>query len=376
MKNITIIGAGIGGLTTAIALKQQGFEVEIFENTPEFKKAGSGINLAINAMQVYKRLGVYDDIIENANYTNTMNARTKNLGYLTSGNFKEIEKKFKAKTVGIHRATLHQILVNHIGNTKIHLNKKLKHLEQFNGQVNLEFEDGAHHTAEIVIGADGIHSAVRKSIFDNTELRDAEQVCWRGISNAKIDKKYKEELNEIWGKGNRFGFVHITNDKIYWFALIDKKDFKSKDVDLTTIFSDYHQTVKDIIKGTPKDEILCNEIWDLKPIDKWYKGNVCLLGDSGHATTPNMGQGAVQAIESAMALSICLKEEANVTDAFKKYQSIRYKKANHIIKTSWMIGKLAQSNNSIVCGMRNFITKITPNFITQKQSEKIFKLNF
>ena len=376
MKKITIIGAGIGGLTTAIALKQQGFEIEIFENSSAFKKAGSGINLAINAMQVYKKLGVYDDILQNANYTNSMKARTKNLGILTAASFKKFEEIFHAKTVAIHRATLHKILVKHIGNSQIHLNKKLKHLEQSNGKVYLFFEDGTRNTAEILIGADGIHSAVRKSIFDNTELRDAEQICWRGISTAKIDKKYKEELNEIWGQGNRFGFVPITDEKIYWFALIDKKDFKTKDIDLPTVFSDYHQIVKDIIKSTPKNEIICNEIWDLKPMDQWYKENVCLLGDSGHATTPNMGQGAGQAIESAMALSICLKEESNVTDAFKKYQNIRFKKVNHIIKTSWMIGKLAQSNNSIVCMMRNFILKMTPKFMTEKQSERVLKLNF
>jgi len=376
MKKITIIGAGIGGLTTAIALKQKGFEVEIFENTPEFKKAGSGINLAINAMQVYKRLGVYDAILEKANYTNSMNALTKKLKVITNANFKIFEKKYGVKTVAIHRATLHQILVDHIGNIKIHLNKKLKYLEEKNGIVTLTFEDGTNHNSDIVIGADGIHSNVRKSIFENTALRDAKQVCWRGISNAKINKKYKVELNEIWGKGNRFGFVHITQEKTYWFALINKNKFKTKDEDLLKIFSDYPKLVKDIISNTKKTEILCNEIWDLKPIDKWFKGNVCLLGDACHATTPNMGQGAVQAIESAMALSICLKEEKSIETAFLKYEKIRKEKANEIIKTSWLLGKIAQSDNLIICLLRNFILKITPKYITEKQSDKVFKLNY
>ena len=376
MKKITIIGAGIGGLTTAIALIQKGFEVEIFENSPAFKKAGSGINLAINAMQIYKELGVYDDILQQANYTNSMNALSKKLKVLTSAKFQKFEEKYEVKTVAIHRASLHKILLNHIDNTKIHLNKKLKSLEQNNGNVNLVFEDGTSHTTTLVIGADGIHSNVRKSIFKNTELRDAKQVCWRGISKARIDKKYKKELNEIWGKGNRFGFVHITPEEVYWFGLINKDEFKSKDKDLQQIFSDYPQTVKNIIAETDKKEILFNEIWDLKPIDKWYNGNVCLLGDAAHATTPNLGQGACQAIESAMALSICLKEEKNIETAFSKYQLIRKEKANYVTKTSWLLGKMAQSNNSIICILRNVITKLTPKFITEKQSEKILKLNF
>jgi len=376
MKKITIIGAGIGGLTTAIALKQKGFEVELFESSRAFKKAGSGINLAINAMQIYKKLGVYDDILDKANYTNSMNALTKGLRLLTSADLKKFEIKYNAKTVAIHRATLHEILLNHIGNTKINLNKKLKSLEQIDGKVNLVFEDGTSHCAEIVIGADGIHSNVRKSIFRDTKLRDARQVCWRGISKTKIDKKYRVELNEIWGKGNRFGFVHISSNEIYWFALIDKDKFISKDMDLLQIFSDYPKIVQSIIAETDQNEILCNEIWDLKPIDMWHKGNVCLLGDAAHATTPNMGQGACQAIESAMALSICLKEEQNTETAFSRYQLIRKEKANQVTKTSWLLGQIAQSNNSLVCALRNIITKITPKYVTEKQSEKIFNLKY
>ncbi len=373
---ITIIGAGIGGLTTAIALIQKGFDVEIFENSLEFKKAGSGINLAINAMQVYKRLGVYDDILKKANYTNSMNALTKKLNPITKANFKKFEEKYDVKTVAIHRATLHQILINHIGNTKIHLNKKLKYLEEKHGMITLSFEDGTEHISTVVIGADGIHSNVRKSIFKNTELRDAKQVCWRGIASIKLGNKYKTELNEIWGKGNRFGFVHISENEVYWFALINKNKFNNKEVNLLNVFSNYPELVKNILSNTDKTDIICNEIWDLKPIEKWFKGNVCLLGDACHATTPNMGQGAVQAIESAMALSICLKEERNINTAFLKYEKLRKGKANAIIKTSWLLGKIAQTDRSILCILRKIMFKMTPKFIIEKQSDKIFKLNY
>lgn len=341
MKKITIIGAGIGGLTTAIALKQKGFEVEVFESTPEFKKVGSGINLATNAMLVYKRLGIYDTIVRNAHISNSMNLRTKNLGFLTAINLTKIEKEFDTKTVAIHRATLHHILIQHLDDVNIHHHKKLKTLKQSNGKVELSFEDGTTHSTEIVIGADGIHSAVRKSIFNNTTLRDAKQICWRGISKAKINPKHKGELNELWSKGKRFGFVHITKNEIYWFALINKKKFINKNIDLQELFSDYYPPIKSIIEETPKKDILCNELWDLKPINKWYHNNVCLLGDAAHATTPNMGQGAVQAIESALALSICLEEETSIESAFSRYQNIRKEKANYVTQTSWKIGKLA-----------------------------------
>jgi len=376
MKKVTIVGAGIAGLTTAIALKQRGFEVELYENSPAFNKAGSGINLAINAMQVLKKIGVYETVLKGANYSNSMVVRNKQFKILTKTFFLDFEKKIGVKTVAIHRAKLHQILIDHLGESKIHLDKKLKNLVQKNGKVLLNFEDGTKVESDIVIGADGIHSAVRKSIFDNTEIRDAKQVCWRGISNAKIDKVHSDELNEIWGKGNRFGFVHIAPQKIYWFALINKEKFIKKDMDLMAEFSDFHKTVNEILSKTPKEDILCNEIWDLKPIKKWYKGNVCLVGDSAHATTPNLGQGACQAIESAFAVSICLEKEQNISTAFQKYQKMRKSKATDIVKTSWFLGKIAQSNNAIICGLRNFIVPLIPSSVSKKESEKIFNIEY
>ena len=376
---ITIIGAGIGGLTTAIALQQKGFEVEIFEASPEFKKAGSGINLAINAMQVYRRLGIYDTIFEAGSYTSKMIVCNKDLKALSEVDLIAFETTFNAKTVAIHRATLHQILLDELSNVPIHLNKKLKSLEQIANKVELSFEDGTRHTAELLIGADGIHSAVRKSIFQNTETRRAKQICWRGITNTKLPATFQVELNELWGIGKRFGFVHINKDEVYWYALSNfKNDPKSefKDVDLSSLFADFHPIINKLITETPKENILTNEIADLKPIDTWYKGNVCLLGDAAHATTPNMGQGACQAIESALALSICLAKENDHQKAFARFQNVRKKKAIQVVANSWKVGKLSQTQNPFFNKFRDLVIPLVPKSLTKKQSRDVFELNY
>jgi len=375
-KKITIIGAGIAGLTTAVALNQKGFEVEIYESTEEFNEAGSGINLAINAMQVFKRLGIYDNIRAHGYHTKSMNVRSKNLGYLTKASLLEFETDYNVEAVAIHRATLHEVLLNHIGDTKIHLNKKLKSIIKDKDTTVLTFEDEAVRFTDIVIGADGIHSAVRKAIFKNTTLRDAKQVCWRGISTAKIGTQFKGELNEVWDIGKRFGFTHISDHQVYWFGLMDKDTFYKNNPDVTEVFSNYNPTVQAIIQHTPKDKIIQGEIWDLQPLDIWYKDAVCLIGDACHATTPNLGQGAVQAIESAYVLSNCLNEEPTAKEAFEAYQNIRIDKAKHVVNTSWKIGKLAQSNNKIVCLLRDFLLRLTPNQVMKMQNAKVFKLNY
>lgn len=376
---IAIIGAGIGGLTTAIALKQKGFKVEIFEASTAFKKAGSGINLAINAMQVYKKLGIYEQIASLGNYTNVLHITDEKLNKITSVNLQNAEIAYKAKTFAIHRAALHTILVNQLADVNIHLNKKLQSVHQENNKVSIRFEDGTLQTSDILIGADGIHSMVRKSIFSNTKIRIAKQVCWRGIVKIAIPKSYKTELNELWGKGKRFGFVHINENEVYWYALANyKKDYQKEysNTNLEELFSSFNPLIKKIIVNTNKSYIIFNEMIDLKPISTWYKNNVCLIGDAAHATTPNLGQGACQAIESAYVIAECLATEKNAQKAFKKLEKIRKNTATQIINKSWSIGKMAHLKNNFAIFLRNSIIKLMPKKISEKQSTAVYKLNY
>lgn len=377
MKKITIIGAGIGGLTLALALKRKDFNVEIFENAPEFKAMGSGINLAINAMQVFKKLGIYNQLREASHPVSSMNLRTKDLGYLSRSNLQSFIDNLGAQSVAIHRAKLHSILIQQLEDVSIHLGKRLKRLQQTEEKTTLHFEDGTSHESEIVIGADGLHSAVRQSIFPDSKLRDAQQFCWRGISEAPPQTAYRNQLNEIWGKGKRFGFVPIGNSETYWYALINKADgTPDRKQNLVDTFYDFHPTVKELLLSTPNERLIAGEIWDLAPLPKWHQGSVCLIGDAAHATTPNLGQGACQAIESAMVLSLCLGKEKNHQEAFRKYESIRKEKALHVINTSWTLGKLAQTTDPLTTLIRNTLLKITPNFLVQKQNAKVLELDY
>lgn len=375
---ITIIGAGIGGLTTAIALKQRGVEVEIFEATPAFRKAGSGINLAINAMQVYKKLGLYDTVFEAGSLTSAMNITDEQLNPISVIDLKHFEEKFKVQSVAIHRATLHQILLDQLADVPIHLNKKVKALRQLENGIELDFDDGTSHKATVLIGSDGIHSVIRKSIFDNTRIRKAKQICWRGITKIDLPEKYQRELNEPWGKGKRFGFVAIAENEYYWYALANYKENYLEEfqhIDLVDFYSDFHPIVSKIISSTPKENILTNEMLDLKPISTWHKNNICLLGDSAHATTPNLGQGACQAIESALVLANCIVKHTSTEKAFKEFQNIRIPKATEVINTSWQVGKIAHLENWLLIKLRNFVLSKTPTMIANKQSERMFKID-
>ena len=372
---IAIIGAGIGGLTTAIALEQKGIKTRIFEQAKQIKPAGAGIILANNAMQVYEKLGLRKIIEENGNPISCMKIVKPDLSPLSKIDLTYFEQKYKTKNIAIHRGTLQQILINKLTSTKINLNHKLTSIVKNSNGYLLKFENGKQIQSSTTIGADGLNSIVRQNIFPNNSIRNANQICWRGITEYKLPKKLKGELNEAWGKSERFGFVQISENKVYWYAL---KSFKKSKSELSInnlhkYFNDYNSVIKDIIHSTKKGLINTAEILDLKPTSFWYKKNVCLIGDSAHATTPNMGQGACQAIEDAFVLSECI-EKYGITKAFFKYQELRLLKAHRIVKTSWYVGKIAHLKNPILIGLRNQILKLTPSSISKKQNQQIFKL--
>lgn len=366
---ITIIGAGIGGLTTAIALHKKGFEVEVFESFAEFKPLGSGINLAINAMQVYKQLGIFEIILSNANPLTGMNVVDSQFGPLSRMTLEPFEQQYAVTNAAIHRSTLQKILLEQLPKGCVKLGKRLKHIEQSHEAIQLAFEDGTNHLAEIVIGADGIHSVVKASIFGQRDLRDAGQLCWRGITDFELPAKYQHELFELWGKGERFGFVSIGKGKVYWYALRNDK----KGNPLKKMFDGFDPIVKTIIHSTPEEQILENQIADFKPIPHWSNGRVCLLGDAAHATTPNLGQGACQAVESAWVFSVAMeKNHPDFSKAFQEFEQVRKPKARKVVNTSWQLGKMAHWKNPLAVAFRNGIMRLTPPSIGKKQSAFLF----
>ena len=379
IMKITIIGAGIGGLTLAIALQKKGIGVEIFEATSAFKKVGAGIVLAINAMQLYQRLGLAEQLKVRGNPLEKMAITTANLNIMTANELAYFEEKYSLNNIAIHRATLHEVLLSELPNVSLHLNKKLKKLEENAAGIQLEFLDGSTHQAAIVIGADGIHSGVRQSIFPQSKERFSKQLCWRGVAPFTLEKGMQATLREAWGAGRRFGIVPIENNQVYWFACASyqknaQEAFKA--TNLIELFSDFDPIVTQLIKATPSDKIIEAELSDLERLKTWHKGRVCLMGDAAHATTPNMGQGANQAIESAWVLADCLAKEADYKTAFEAYQNIRQAKANQIVKMSWQIGQMAHLKNPILTAFRNALVRNTPAAIGRKQLEKIFELNY
>lgn len=373
-ETVNIIGAGIGGLTTALTLKQKGLNVKIYESSAEIKPVGAGIIIANNAMQVFQKLGLQDKIEKVGNKISFMKITDTQLNDISVVDLSEYEKKYGVHNIAIHRGELQKILADEIGFENINLSKRLSKIEK-EELFKLTFEDNTTFECKLVIGADGIKSVVRNQLFEESTLRNANQKCWRGICEIDLPKNYHNELNEAWGKGKRFGFVKISDKKVYWYALTNANKFSKKTINLLEVFKEFHTDILKIISATNKEQIILNDIIDLKPIDKWQAENVCLIGDAAHATTPNLGQGACQAIEDAYVLGKLLDEGLAIENTFKQYENLRRKKAHTIVNISWTVGKMAHIENNLGIWLRNKIMRNLPKSANKKQMDMIFNLN-
>ena len=367
--SISIIGGGIGGLTLGNVLKQHNIDFKIYESASEIKPVGAGIAMAGNAMQIFDKLGLKEKIENAGTKMHALIITDENLKTISTTNVLKLESKYNVCNIAIHRAELQKILSENISENIV-LNKRLEKIEK-KENYHLTFQDKTKIESEIIFGADGVKSLVRNQILQTGEIRNAKQKCWRGILKTEIPDKYSHNAYEMWGKGKRFGFVKIAKNTLYWYVLVNEKLY-SEDIDLLEKFREFHPDALEMILKTLKENIILNDIIDLKPMEKWTAENLCLIGDAAHATTPNLGQGGCQAVEDAYIIGKLLENEKDWNQVFHQFEKIRKSKVHHIVNTSWTLGQIAQWEN--FTGIRNFVFRNIPESVNQKQMEKILKL--
>lgn len=370
---LNIIGAGIGGLTIAIALEQLGYNVTIYEQAKSLKPVGAGIILANNAMQVYQKLGLREEIEDAGNPISSIQLTDAHLQPISGVDLVHFEAKYGVRNISIHRGILQKILISKFKG-KLLLDHTLTSLNQEESSIRLEFENQNAIVVDNLLGADGIHSTVRSFMTNTGMIRDAGQICWRGLVDYQLPIEYQHQLTEAWGASDRFGFVQLINDKVYWYALKSCDKHTIFDLnELSSLFKTYDPLIKDIITNTSIHSIHTARMEDLKPLSSWHQQRICLLGDAAHATTPNLGQGACQSIEDALCLATCISKYP-LTEAFAKFQATRQPKVDYVVNTSWKLGKVSHWSNPTMIKIRNTLMRITPSSISRKQSSRLFKL--
>lgn len=379
MKNkILIIGGGIAGLTTALALQHKNVDFMVFEAVPEIKAVGAGISLAGNAMRALKKLGVDAEVKRKGHLISSMIIEDDKGKRISIMDAEKLSREHGLDNVAIHRADLHQVLLTSIDTNRIVTGKKAIDFSEEPGGITIFFDDGSKEQGSAAIIADGIHSGIRKKLLPEVSPRYSGYTCWRGVVENRWNIQH--HAVETWGSKGRFGYVPIGNNKVYWFAcknapIKDEMMSLFRISDLVDNFKSYTYPIPEILKDTSDADLILSDIVDLKPISQYAFNRILLLGDAAHATTPNLGQGACMAMEDALFVAEEINRQLeNIVSAFKSFEQKRVPRAHYIVNTSFRLGKLAQWENPVLTKFRNMLFRLIPDWVNEKQVARVLEI--
>ena len=345
--HVSIIGGGIGGLAAACAFQRQGIEVTVFERNPELREIGAGLTLWANGVQVLQQLGLADALTAvSARLTSfeCWSWRGKRLG---SVRLDTLERRVGAPSLGIHRADLLRRLSGAVDRGSIHLHVHCVGFRSEQGAIISHFADGQQQQTDLLVGADGLYSVIREQLLGKQPPRYSGYTCWRGVALFEERHVSPGISSETWGRGRRFGMLPIGNGRVFWYVTFncpageqDREGERKKN--LLRLFGSWRHPIGPLIEATDEGAILRNDLFDRPPVRHWGSGRVTLLGDAAHPPTPNLGQGACQALEDALVLAGCFSGQREPVAALRAYEARRAKRSASIIEQSALFGRIGQ----------------------------------
>jgi 2-polyprenyl-6-methoxyphenol hydroxylase-like FAD-dependent oxidoreductase len=376
VSDVVVAGAGIGGLTLALALRRRGVRVKVFERAAHLTVAGAGIALPANGVKALQALSLGQSVTSSGMVVARaaiLDARGRPLG--PQVDLTPLYNSMGASLVALHRARLHSILLDAVGSDVVITGRQVASFEQNESSVHVALMDGDRVDADLLIGADGLHSVVRAQLVGKHPPEYSGYTSWRGVTPGHA-VQVPNRTSESWGRGERFGIVPIGFGEIYWFAVANAPP-NGRDVDvrreLMERFESWHEPIAAIIDATPPDRIVRTDICDRPPIERWHQGRIALLGDAAHPMTPNLGQGAGQAIEDAVVLAECLATMPVLEDALTRYEQRRVARANSIARASRRLGAMAQWSHPVAAWVRDRVMSLMPASVAVNQARKLME---
>lgn len=335
---VVIIGAGMGGLTAGIALRQAGYQVEIYDRVSELRPAGAGISLWSNGVKVLNRLGLGKQI---ASIGGTMD-RIAYYSYqgelLTDFSLSPLIDRVGQRPYPVARTDLQKMLLDAFGLENVRLNSKCVAVEQDNRGVTAIFEDGRQATGDVLVAAEGTHSITRSYVLGHAvERRYVGYVNWNGLVNASEDLAPLNSWVLYVGEHKRASMMPVGSDRFYFFfdVPLPKGTASQPETyreELASFFSGWPDPVQRLVERLDPLKTNRIEIHDIEPLPNLVRGRVALLGDAGHSTAPDLGQGGCQAVEDALVLTTYLQTtNISVEDALKRYEVARKDRVADVI---------------------------------------------
>jgi 2-polyprenyl-6-methoxyphenol hydroxylase-like FAD-dependent oxidoreductase len=332
---VAIIGAGVGGLVAAAALRSRGFEIAVFEQAPRLRQQGSGLGLWTNAASALHELGIaniLDGIAEPVQRLVFLSAQGERLNEIR---LDRIARRFSAPSVNVHRSELLSAVAGEVREEAITFGARCVGFEQDARGVTVRFDDGDEHRTDLLVSADGAGSAIRRAIHGEDEK---ETRCWSGWQG--VASPGPVELPELAGlfvlNGHALaGLYQLTQGRVHWFLDDPASRLTSERAPAPEVLLErvkgWPPVVRDAVASTPPGSIWYNEVRDLLPYRPWGGGRVTLLGDAAHPMLPTLGQGACQATGDAAALVRHLGSDTDVEAALRAYERRRERRVGPFV---------------------------------------------
>jgi 2-polyprenyl-6-methoxyphenol hydroxylase-like FAD-dependent oxidoreductase len=365
-KKAIVVGAGIGGLTTAVALRGVGIDVHVYERATKLLPAGFGLSVMSNAVAALRAMGIDLALERRGRVCDIGEIRTTSGRVMRKLPVQQLTKEVGAPCIAIHRADLQATLLEAAGDCPIHTGAVAKHFSRTPDGVRLTFEDGSHAEADMLIGADGIRSAIRSQLAGTSEPRDSGFICWLACTPFEHPRVPPGFSGHYWGTGQRFGIHDLGRGRVYWWgtknmARGDALRWSGGKEELARLYKGWADEVKQAIRVTAPDKILAVPAQDRPFLEKWGEGPVTLLGDAAHAMMPALAQGGSTAIEDAVVLARCMAGETDVERGLRRYEARRRERMRQIVEMSAALGKTEQLETPMRRIVRDLFVRFAPD---------------
>ncbi|MBB3089140.1 FAD-dependent oxidoreductase [Nocardioides albus] len=351
-RRALVVGAGIGGLTAALALSRVGWQVTVLERTPELGEVGAGLSIWPQAWKILADLGVADRLVDGTRPAIQAGLRRPDGRWLAKVGADAAERT----PVMVHRARLHEALVAELETRD---GVEVRTGVTVTGLSDLDDLDRVdpRGPADVVVAADGIRSTIRNELHQREDVRYAGYTAYRGVTAEPVPGEASTTGGETWGTGVRVGYVPLVDGRTYWFVTANRPEGETggdHHADVIALVGDWHDPIPQLLAATPPSAVLRGDICDLRlPLKRFDHGRVVLLGDAAHATTPNLGQGACAAIEDAAVLAAQLAGHARVESALVAYDRTRRPATSRLVRASRLVGALGQIDNGPAVAVRD-----------------------
>ncbi|MFE3578632.1 FAD-dependent monooxygenase [Streptomyces vinaceus] len=369
-RAVAVVGGGIGGLAAAVALHRRGWRVEVLERAADFTELGAGISLWPNALRALEVLGLAGAVREFGAVEAAGGVRDRRGRWLSRTDNAELARRFGHPLLVLHRADLLRVLREALPADSLRSGSEVSTVRD-EGNRTVVVHRGGESRPDLVVGADGLHSAVRRALWPAAAgPRYAGYTAWRMVTEPLAEPP--REGAATWGRGARFGYTALPGGRMYCFATATLPagaasgsfESESEYAELLGRFGSWPDPIPALLAAVPAGAVLRHDLYDLPPLPSFVRGRVALMGDAAHAMTPNLGQGACQALEDAVTLAHCLDTTPDVPAALRSYDLLRRPRTQAVTRRSARLGAVGQLSWPPAVLLRDTAARLTPTRAT------------